>query len=146
MKHLPLRTLIPITAATALVAIGCGGKAVDESTEGGDGDAVGPGPAPSDPLSDANFPQSFDRAIDDYCVLTVRCGQYTSESACADELSQLFSLAFDLESRDCRGRFLDTFDCMEEDWDGCDTYTQACYDLAQEFTEECGNFGDDYDY
>jgi hypothetical protein len=151
MKRLPLLPLIPLTAAAALVAVGCGGKAVDEPAGGdGDGDGDYPPPSPSDPLSDAHFPETFDRVLEDYCRTVVSCGAMSDQRECTSQLGQGFSLAFDLTSRACRGLFVDTFDCIERSFTDCESYSNDCYELGQTLADECAEYGDydydDYDY
>lgn len=143
MKRLPLLPLIPLTAAAALVSVGCGGKAIDDPTNG-DGDGNGPRPSPSDPLSDSNFPENFDQAIENYCQKVVSCGAFGDERECTDQVGQGFSLAFDLSSRACRGLFLDTFNCIEESWTDCGDYSDGCYDIGEALTEECSEYNYDY--
>lgn len=149
MKHLSIRRLIPIAAAGALLSVGCGGKAVDEGNGDGDGDGDGPGPGPrpdpSDPLSGENFEASLNENIDIYCRRLVGCDGFDSQGECTDVISELFERAYDLESRNCRGLLLETFDCFNDSWRGCYDYTSACEDLEEELYEYCF-FGGLYEY
>lgn len=143
MHHLPLRTLIPLAAASALVTIGCGGKATDGVV--GDGDQNGT--RQGDPLSDANFQKSIDVSVDKYCDNVHSCGDFESQRECVDLIDQAFERVYDTESRNCRAMILDAFDCVNESWRSCSDYGDGCDDVSDELSDECVDYDySDYDF
>lgn len=135
MKNISLRTLIPLAAASALVAIGCGGKATDGVIGDGDGDQQNP--RPGDPLSDTNFNRSLDAAVDDYCDKAQDCGQFDSHRECILLFGEVLKRAYDTESHRCRGLILEAIDCSNEALNGCGDYDEDCSEVGSVLTEEC---------
>lgn len=112
MKHLSLRGLIPIAAASSLVATGCGGKATDGVIGDGDGNGDGNGdgdlvsPEPGDPLSDANFPGALRVVVSDYCNLIAECGDFEETNECTSLVLEVFDRAPTTRSRETAAHFL----------------------------------------
>lgn len=146
MKNLSLRPLIPLAAASALVAIGCGGKATDGVVGDGDGDGDQNNPPPSDPLSDENFNRSLDSGVDELCGHVQPCGMFGSHSECVDLFGELFERGYDTESRTCRQLLLDALACTNDTWRTCYDYSDECEEISNELGYECRTYDYDYDY
>ncbi len=143
MKTPSLFTLIPLSAAGLITTVGCGGKAINVEGDG-DGERPGQRPQGGDPLSDENFPESLDQAIDDYCEEAAPC-DFGSTSECTREVSFAFTTVFDTDSRTCRSLTLNALECFTENWSDCEATEPECLNIAQDLSEECLSY-DEYDY
>lgn len=144
MKNFSLRTLIPLAAASALVMIGCGGKATDGVVGDGDADGDQQNMRPGDPLSDTSFNRSLDAAVDDYCDKAHDCGQFDSHRECILLFGEVLKHGYDTESSRCRGLILEALDCNNEALSDCSEYNEDCSELGSALNEECALY-DDYE-